>query len=125
MSYTLPNGKAITSEVLLKLKTEDLTRLPMACKVCPAAMWQLTGTVDRPCIRCFCRVMHIFTWDNRTQEEILDCDLIYQPEEDEEENPVSPTSTGLPPFLASPLSQSQSDDVVIGSGMDWEGSREP
>lgn len=103
MNYTLPNGKEITSEVLLKLNAEALPVLPMACKVCPAAMWQLTGTVEKPCVRCYCRVMHTFTWDSKHQEEVLDCDLIYPQEEDEEAQDMS-TSTGLPPFLASQLS---------------------
>ncbi|WP_425323371.1 hypothetical protein [Arsenophonus nasoniae] len=117
MSYTLPNGKTITSEVLLKLKQDALPHLPMACKVCPAAMWQLTGTVSQPSIRCFCRVMHTFTWDSQHQNEVLDCDLIYQEQEAEENIPMQ---TGLPAFLASPISPSPSNGPDIESGQEWE-----
>ena len=81
MSYILPSGREVTSEVLLKLETEGLPGLPVACKVCPAAMWQLVGNPDAPQARCFCRVMHVWTWGSQNQEEILDCDLIYQAEE--------------------------------------------
>ncbi|SEL88395.1 hypothetical protein SAMN04487787_12826 [Kosakonia sacchari] len=85
MSYILPSGRQVTSEVLLKIETEDLPGLPVACKVCPAAMWQLTGTPEAPQARCFCRVMHVLTWSSQHKEEILDCDLIYQAEEAAEE----------------------------------------
>lgn len=120
MSYTLPNGKEITSEVLMKLKPEELPALPMACKVCPAAMWQLTGTVEKPLLRCFCRVMHVFTWDSRNQEEVLDCDMIYQPEETEEEVETlgNTTQTSLPPFLASQISTQPSEEPVTDLEMD-------
>ncbi|KGS10725.1 hypothetical protein OA77_30940, partial [Pseudomonas coronafaciens] len=70
----------------LKLRGDALPSLPMACKTCPSAMWQITGKPDRPeavTVRCYCPVMHTFTWDSRNQEEILDCDHLYQ-EEDEE-----------------------------------------
>lgn len=119
MSYTLPNGKEITSEVLMKISPAELPALPMACKVCPAAMWQLTGNVEKPLIRCFCRVMHSFTWDSRNQEEVLDCDMIYQPEE-EEETLGNTTQTSLPPFLASQLSQLPSEEPVTDLGPEWE-----
>ncbi|WP_258230397.1 hypothetical protein [Pseudomonas protegens] len=95
--YTLANGREVNSEVLLKLKENGVADLPMACKTCPAAMWQITGRASHPeavTVRCFCRVMHSFTWDSRNREEILDCDQLYQEEEesqDEEEE--------LPAFL--------------------------
>lgn len=76
MNYTLPSGREVTSEVLLKIERENMPGLPIACKVCPAALWQLTGKPNAPQPRCFCRVMHVFTWPSQ-QDEILDCDLIY------------------------------------------------
>lgn len=88
MSYTLPSGRAVTSEVLLKLEEDGMPGLPIACKVCPAAMWQLTGKPESPQARCFCRVMHVFTWSNQQQEEILDCDLIYMSEEQAEQKRI-------------------------------------
>lgn len=88
MSYTLPSGRAVTSEVLLKLEEDGMPGLPIACKVCPAAMWQLTGKPESPQARCFCRVMHAFTWSSQQQEEILDCDLIYMTEEQAEQKRI-------------------------------------
>ncbi|SFP07840.1 hypothetical protein SAMN05444063_1551, partial [Pseudomonas syringae] len=104
--YTPGNDREITSEVLLKLQGDALRHLPMACKTCPSAMWQITGKPDRPeavTVRCYCPVMHTFTWDSRNQEEILDCDHLYQ-EEDEEGGPGPQLSeeeeeANLPPFL--------------------------
>jgi hypothetical protein len=68
-------------------------------------MWQLTGKPSRPesvKVRCYCPVMHTFTWDSQNQEEILDCDRLYQ--EDEEEDGTRPEDDRdddslLPPFL--------------------------
>ncbi|ALE01097.1 hypothetical protein [Pseudomonas syringae] len=105
--YTPGNDREITSEVLLKLQGDALRHLPMACKTCPSAMWQITGKPDRPeavTVRCYCPVMHTFTWDSRNQEEILDCDHLYQ-EEEEEEGGSGPQlseeeeEANLPPFL--------------------------
>ncbi|WNV99703.1 hypothetical protein AAH442_27615 (plasmid) [Klebsiella pneumoniae] len=110
MSYTLPNGKEVISEVLMKLDESDLPNLPMACKVCPAAMWQLTGTIAKPSVRCYCRAMHTFTWDNKTQEEILDCDMIYQ-EDEEDETLANTTSTSMPAFMASQASPVSPNDA--------------
>lgn len=103
-AYNPPNGREINSQVLLKLRGEALAALPMACKTCPSAMWQITGKPDRPeavTVRCYCPLMHTFTWDSRNQEEILDCDHLYQ-EDDEEELPegrVQDDENDLPPFL--------------------------
>ena len=103
-AYSPPNGRLIVSDVLLKLKGEAVAALPMACKTCPSAMWQITGKPDRPeavTVRCYCPVMHTFTWDSRNQEEILDCDHLYQPEEEEDDLPESEQDDeeNLPPFL--------------------------
>ncbi|MCY1374224.1 hypothetical protein D9M69_615510 [compost metagenome] len=74
----------------MKLPEQALAELPMACKVCPEAMWHMTGTAENVRPRCFCRVMHAFTWPTKTaSDEILDCDLLYQPDEGEEFPPVS------------------------------------
>lgn len=101
--YTLANGREITSEVLMKLKAEALPALPMACKTCPVAMWQITGKPDRPdsvTVRCYCPMMHTFTWDSINREEILDCDRLYQEEEEDEEALADQDDDSqLPPFL--------------------------
>ncbi|WP_411566787.1 hypothetical protein ACLIN3_27580 (plasmid) [Pseudomonas orientalis] len=101
--YTLATGRQITSEVLMKLKAEALPDLPMACKTCPSAMWQITGKPDQPetvTVRCYCPVMHTFTWDNINREEIMDCDRLYQEEEEESRGPARPDDeSDLPPFL--------------------------
>ncbi|EGB6200459.1 hypothetical protein L1K71_22100 [Salmonella enterica subsp. enterica serovar Anatum] len=121
MAYTLPNGKVITSEVLLKLKAEELPGLPIACKVCPAATWQLTGNLDSPGLRCFCRVMHLFSWDSRNPpEEILDCDMIYEPEEEDDET-IHDQEDKLPPFLASRRSLLTQDGQEVNTDQDFEG----
>nr|WP_308812205.1 hypothetical protein [Pseudomonas japonica] len=107
MTYSPANGREITSEVLLKLRGDALPSLPMACKTCPSAMWQITGKPDRPeavTVRCYCPVMHTFTWDSRNQEEILDCDHLYEEEEDEEgaagpQLSAEEEEASLPPFL--------------------------
>lgn len=100
---SLPNGREITSEVLLKLKAEALPALPMACKTCPVAMWQITGKPDRPdavTVRCYCPMMHTFTWDSINREEILDCDRLYQEEEEDEEPMLEEEDESqMPPFL--------------------------
>ncbi|MEN3263079.1 hypothetical protein AAH678_31035 [Sodalis endosymbiont of Spalangia cameroni] len=51
---------------------------------------------------------------------MLDCDLIYQPEEDDDETLGNTTQASLPPFLASQLSQRQSTEPVIDLGPEWE-----
>jgi hypothetical protein len=100
-SNQLPsNGREVISEVLLKLAPSVLPKLPMACKTCPHAAWQITGKPERPeavTVRCYCPRMHTFTWDSRTQEEILDCDFLYDVE-DEEEAPQSDPED-VPAFL--------------------------
>ncbi|WP_253207672.1 hypothetical protein [Pseudomonas sp. BF61] len=106
-AYTLPNGREITSEVLLKLRAVDLPALPLACKTCPSAMWQITGKPDKPeavTVRCYCQAMHTFTWDSHTREEILDCDHLYEPEE-EEDLPGNQDDDSLPPFLKAQMEQ--------------------
>lgn len=109
-AYTPTNGREIVSEVLLKLQPEALPKLPMACKTCPSAMWQITGNPDRPdavTVRCYCPMMHTFTWDSRNQEEILDCDHLYEEEDEDEEGPSrsrrpkaeQDDADDLPPYL--------------------------
>jgi hypothetical protein len=104
-AYSPANGREITSQVLLKLRGESLTALPMACKTCPSAMWQITGKPDRPeavTVRCYCPLMHTFTWDSRNQEEILDCEHLYEEDEEEEKamhQPEQDDANDLPPFL--------------------------
>ncbi|KFF42199.1 hypothetical protein JH25_27945 [Pseudomonas sp. BRG-100] len=105
-AYTLPNGREITSEVLLKLRAEHLPGLPLACKTCPVAMWQTTGKADQPesvTVRCYCPAMHVFSWDSRNREEILDCDRLYEPEEDED--PPGNQDDELPAFLRQQMEQ--------------------
>lgn len=107
-AYTLPNGREITSEVLLKLRAEDLPALPLACKTCPSAMWQITGKAKQPeslTVRCYCPVMHSFTWDSRNQEEILDCDHLYEPEEEEELK--TEEDEDIPAFLRKQMEEQQ------------------
>jgi len=106
MTAPILPAREITSEVLLKLEPQILPHLPLACKTCPSAMWQVTGKPSRPesvKARCYCPVMHTFTWDSQNQEEILDCDRLYQDEDEEEDG--KPTmddqddDSHLPPFL--------------------------
>ncbi|WP_143354463.1 hypothetical protein, partial [Erwinia amylovora] len=85
MNYTLPSGREVTSEVLLKIEPDYMAELPIACKVCRAALWQLTGKVESPQPQCFCRVKHVYTWPALPGKEILDCDMIYMAEEQEEQ----------------------------------------
>ncbi|MNF62426.1 hypothetical protein D3C84_441070 [compost metagenome] len=102
MNYQPSNGRVITSEVLMKLEPGVLPKLPVACKTCPSAMWQITGKPDRPeavTVRCYCPMMHTFTWDSRNQEEILDCDHLYESEEDEGRSPSVTDPDDVPPFL--------------------------
>ena len=105
-AYSPPNGREIASQVLLKLRGESLAALPMACKTCPSAMWQITGKPDRPeavTVRCYCPLMHTFTWDSRNQEESLDCDHLYQEEDEDDEEltqgKAQDDENDLPPFL--------------------------
>ncbi len=100
----LPSDREVTSEVLLKLEPQILPHLPMACKTCPSAMWQVTGNPKKPesvKARCYCPVMHTFTWDSQNQEEILDCDRLYQEEDEEEGHPLADDQddSQLPPYL--------------------------
>ncbi|MEE9681858.1 relaxosome component, NikC family protein [Pseudomonas sp. LW8] len=91
-------GRVVVSEVLLKLTPKDLDQLPMACKTCPSAMWQITGKPDQPdklTVRNYCQAMHTFTWDSKTREEILDCDRLYEKEDEEELE----DEEDVPPFL--------------------------
>ncbi|WP_233098430.1 hypothetical protein [Pseudomonas sp. MF5691] len=109
-AYTLPNGREISSEVLLKLKVEELPALPLACKTCPSAMWQITGKPDAPesvTVRCYCQVMHSFTWDSRNREEILDCDHLYEPEDEEEDGDQrgQGDDSSMPAFLRQQMEQ--------------------
>ncbi|AGN33490.1 relaxosome component, NikC family (plasmid) [Pseudomonas fluorescens A506] len=96
-----PSGRIVVSEVLLKLEPSSLQKLPLACKTCPSAMWQLTGKPDQPkslVVRNYCTAMHTFTWDSRTQEEILDCDRLYEKEDDPDEPPLGDPDD-MPAFL--------------------------
>ncbi|HFT8641342.1 TPA: hypothetical protein ACGSS6_006546, partial [Pseudomonas aeruginosa] len=63
--------------------------------------WQIMGRdTERVTARCYCRTMHTFTWDSKNREEILDCDMLYATEEQEEElEEEEDRSDDLPPFL--------------------------
>ncbi|EUM20213.1 hypothetical protein L462_04753 [Enterobacter sp. BIDMC 26] len=82
MSYEI-NGREIISNVLLNLKEELLPHLPIACKTCPMAMWQVHNQGKE--IKSYCRVMHAYTWQTSKPTEILDCDALYEEPEEEEE----------------------------------------
>ncbi|KWT12105.1 MULTISPECIES: hypothetical protein [Pseudomonas syringae group] len=131
-TYTPGNDREITSEVLLKLRGDALPHLPMACKTCPSAMWQITGKPDRPeavTVRCYCPVMHTFTWDSRNQEEILDCDHLYQ-EEDEEDGTGPQLSeeeeeAALPPFLRKQREQQRQQALQADAGPELENPETP
>ena len=104
MTNAVLPSREITSEVLLKLQARDVSILPLACRTCPGAMWQVTGKPAKPeslTVRCYCKVMHTFTWDSRNQEEILDCDLLYQDDEEDEVDPPTDQDdlSTMPPFL--------------------------
>nr|WP_055137714.1 hypothetical protein [Pseudomonas corrugata] len=95
--YILPSGREVVSEVLLKLDPSALAKLPVACKTCLDAVWQITGkSTDKVQVRCFCPVLHSFTWSAQQTEEILDCEHLYKTEEEEVEE-TDPAE--LPPFL--------------------------
>lgn len=119
-AYSPANGREITSEVLLKLRGDALPSLPMACKTCPSAMWQITGKPDRPeavTVRCYCPVMHTFTWDSRNQEEILDCDHLYEEEDEEGAGPQlseEEEEASLPPFLRQQRAQQRQQAPQAG-----------
>ena len=54
--------------------TASTQRLPHeenACRTCAASMWQRTPAE----IRCYCRVMHLFTWSTTKPTSILACDM--------------------------------------------------
>lgn len=100
-NYLTSSGRQITSEVLLKLDPTVLPKLPLACKTCPAAMWQIVGKPEQSesvTARCYCHELHTFVWDSKTNEEILDCDRLYEPEEEEDEL-KEPNKQDVPPFL--------------------------
>lgn len=108
--YTLANGREVSSEVLLKLNEDALRDLPLACKTCQAGMWQTMGSPGKPeavAIRCYCRVMHQFTWDSRNREEILDCDQLYGEGEEAEAEDVE--DEALPPFLRAQRAREEAD----------------
>ena len=109
-SHEASSGRIVVSEVLLKLEQSTVLKLPLACKTCPAAVWQLTGNpknLDSLTVRNYCTVMHTFTWDSRTQEEILDCDRLYEKEEEEEQDLDDPDD--VPPFLRAQSSQAEAE----------------
>ncbi len=56
------------------------------------AMWQVHGEGKE--IKAYCRVMHVYTWQTSKPTEILDCDALYQTEEEEEEAFLSLISQG-------------------------------
>ncbi|OXU01841.1 hypothetical protein IPC1165_28875 [Pseudomonas aeruginosa E2] len=113
MAYILPNEREVISEVLLKLEEKALPDLPLACKTCPAAMWQIIGRdTAKVTARCYCRTMHTFTWDSKHREEILDCDMLYATEEQEEElEEEEDPSDDLPPFLRGLREQAQGESL--------------
>lgn len=92
-----PSAREVVSEVLLKLEPSALKGLPLACTTCPDAVWQTTGkSTDKVQVRCFCPVLHSFTWSAQQTEQILDCEHLYKTEEEEEEE-TDPAE--LPAFL--------------------------
>ncbi|HFS1970609.1 TPA: hypothetical protein ACHWTD_004722 [Escherichia coli] len=67
------------------------------------AKWQLVGKLETPGVRCFCPLMHLFSWDSRNPpEEILDCDAMYIQEEEDDlvinEEADNPLPGRMPPF---------------------------
>ncbi|MEQ0866927.1 hypothetical protein [Pseudomonas aeruginosa] len=117
--YTLANGREVSSEVLLKLNEDALRDLPLACKTCQAGMWQTMGSPGKPeavAIRCYCRVMHQFTWDSRNREEILDCDQLYG--EAEEDEAADLEDEGLPPFLRTQREREAAEAAGLMSSAD-------
>ncbi|WP_426120580.1 relaxosome component, NikC family protein [Pseudomonas sp. PSRC3] len=122
----IPSARIVVSEVLLKLEPSSLLKLPLACKTCPSAMWQLTGKPDNPkslTLRNYCSAMHTFTWDSKTQEEILDCDRLYEKEDEDKDEPRVNDPDDIPPFLRQQqngapvvkLSEQQHDNSEFGN----------
>ncbi|EFO5895648.1 hypothetical protein HNS55_004221 [Salmonella enterica] len=106
--YTLPNGRQISSEVLLQLRPEQLPSLPIACKACHMGRWMAT----RGAIRCYCTMTFAYMWDSsKPTDEILDCDGLYLQEDDP--SPTPPVQE--PPVNISP--ESEMHDLAI-PGMD-------
>ncbi len=61
---------SITSPVLLALRAEMRPNPLPACASCPGAVW----FVSEPALACFCRVMHLQTWDSLAPQPLLACD---------------------------------------------------
>ena len=58
------------SPTLLALSKEERPDPLPLCGVCPKSMW-LSGSHG---LKCFCRVMHVVTWDSDDPQPILQCD---------------------------------------------------
>ena len=66
--------------LLPQIGSTTLTQLPKArqpkpstvCEQCPASMWQVTPLG----LRCYCRIMHAFSWTTAEPVELTHCDGI-------------------------------------------------
>ena len=92
------DGREITDQVLLKLAAEELPQLPIACKTCPAALWELVSSkkTGNTAVKCYCRLKHLYTWAPDVDSEVLDCSALYMEEEEEDQptsRPASQTSS--------------------------------
>lgn len=65
---------------LLQVGSTTLSKLPQArqpkpstvCEHCPASMWQATPLG----LKCYCRIMHVFSWTTAEPVELIHCDGI-------------------------------------------------
>ena len=93
------DGREITDQVLLKLAPEELPQLPIACKTCPAALWELVRSKKSKStsVKCYCRLKHLYTWAPDVDSEILDCSALYMDEEEEDQEASRPASQASSP----------------------------
>ena len=99
------DGREITDQVLLKLAAEELPQLPIACKTCPAALWELVRSKKSgsTSVKCYCRLKHLYTWGPDVDSEIMDCSALYMEEEEDDQEPRQPASqTSTPASQPSP-----------------------
>ena len=75
-------GERITT---LTLASIDPVRRPdphTVCEVCPAAVWMATPRD----VKCFCRLMHYWSWETTKPTELTNCDGLAIASERDENN---------------------------------------
>ncbi|VVN28983.1 hypothetical protein PS623_04682 [Pseudomonas fluorescens] len=76
--------REITSQVILNLPEDQRPKERVICMSCTKAAWITSIANQQPQIDCFCLVTRSVTYSTYKRTEVLDCEIIYMLEQEEE-----------------------------------------